>query len=95
MHVEHHPQPRVVLTQVRLHSRTTLSALQMILNFSSGITLGAIIGIISQQASPSLYHPTLSPQGELWAMLCFWTQSGAKVSVKLVHNLDDNRETEQ
>lgn len=46
----------------------------MSLNFSSGITVGAVIDIISQQASRSLCQPTLNPPGRVWVMFCCRSQ---------------------
>lgn len=81
----------VVLTKLWAHTQP-FPALQTILNFSTGATLGAIIDIISQQASPSLYHPTLNLPGGLWAMFWCWTQSSTKLSVRPVHTPDDNKQ---
>lgn len=47
---------------------------QMSLNFSAGITVEAVIDIISQQASPSLCQPTLNPPGRVWVMFCCRSQ---------------------
>lgn len=70
----------------------------MILNFSSGATLGAIIDIISQQASPPLYRPTLKPQqddcGRCFAVGHESPRTAPKSMLSQCATQDDKRQTE-